>query len=247
MEKCFPYYKRKSNAKIRLFCFPYAGGAASIFYSWAEQIGPDIEVLPVQLPGRENRIYETPLKNMEEIIFALLSDMLPYLDMPFAFFGHSMGSLLCFEIIRKLRKNYDYVRPKLLVVSAHRAPQIDYDEKHIAHLPGEIFWKEMYERYHAIPKEVFENQEMMNLLLPALQADMTIEENYCYSHEPPLQIPIVVFAGQDDATISQENLEAWYSQTNITNRQIYTFPGDHFFLKKSSHIVPTLTKILQTI
>src|SRR5215472_6446591 len=88
------YWQRKPQARVRLFCFPYAGGGASIFRTWSECLSQSIEVCPVQLPGREDRLVEKPFSNMSSLLEVLVPALLPYLDMPYAFFGHSMGSLI---------------------------------------------------------------------------------------------------------------------------------------------------------
>ncbi|HET8840857.1 MAG TPA: thioesterase domain-containing protein, partial [Ktedonobacteraceae bacterium] len=86
------YHQASSQATLRLFCFPYAGGCASIFRTWIGHLPSEVEVCPIQLPGRENRWKETPLTNLSELIQEILQSLPPYLDKPFAFFGHSMGA-----------------------------------------------------------------------------------------------------------------------------------------------------------
>src|SRR5262245_26039610 len=98
----FQYWKHKRLARVRLFCFPYAGGGASIFRAWPELTPPEIEVCPVQLPGREGRLLEPPFSSIQPLIEVLSEVLQPYLDMPYAFFGHSMGSLISFELTHHL-------------------------------------------------------------------------------------------------------------------------------------------------
>jgi surfactin synthase thioesterase subunit len=96
--------RQDSQAYFRLFCFPYAGGGASFFRTWRERLGPDIEVCAIQLPGREDRLTEPPFENLSSLIDVLAEVLYPYLDFPFAFFGHSLGSLISFELTRRLRR-----------------------------------------------------------------------------------------------------------------------------------------------
>src|SRR5579859_4348934 len=120
----FPYFYHKPAAasRIRLFCFPYAGGSASTFYSWLKLFPDTIEVCPVQLPGRENRLVETPLTSLPELLPTLGDALLPFLDRPFALFGHSMGALICFELARYLRREY-CLSPHHFFASGSRGPQ----------------------------------------------------------------------------------------------------------------------------
>jgi len=93
------YLKPNPRANVRLFCFPYAGGGASIFRTWANDVPTGVEVCPVQLPGRESRLIEQPFTRLSSLVQALAQAISPYLDVPFAFFGHSMGALISFELL----------------------------------------------------------------------------------------------------------------------------------------------------
>src|SRR5438552_6583550 len=119
----FPYRRLARNAFVRLFCLPYAGGGASIYRLWPEQFPAQIDVWPIQLPGRESRLAEKPIDYAMELVNVLLPELLPYLDMPYAFFGHSMGASLSFELVRALRR-HACPPPVHLFVSGRRAPQI---------------------------------------------------------------------------------------------------------------------------
>jgi len=110
-------------ARLRLFCFPYAGGSASIYHSWDAELPVGVELCAVQLPGRQNRILEDAFSTMPDLIAALVTALAPALDRPFAFFGHSMGAITAFELARALRR-LDRPGPVYLAVSAHRAPQL---------------------------------------------------------------------------------------------------------------------------
>ena len=114
-------FKPNSAARLRLFCFPYACGGSLIYRGWPEYFGPDIEVCAVQYPGRENRIKEPPIERLPELIKWLVPGVLRFSDLPFAFFGHSLGALVAFEVMRRLRREYALV-PRQLLVSAHGAP-----------------------------------------------------------------------------------------------------------------------------
>ena len=119
---------------FRLFCFPYAGGGASIFRTWPERLPPDIEVCAIQLPGREDRFGEPTFENLSSVIDVLADVLCPYTDFPFAFFGHSLGALISFELTRRLRRQKTPC-PMQLFVSGHRAPQIPDPDPPIHQLP----------------------------------------------------------------------------------------------------------------
>jgi medium-chain acyl-[acyl-carrier-protein] hydrolase len=211
---------------MRLFCFPYAGGGASIFRGWAEQLPKYLEVCPVQLPGRGGRMMESPFCSLGPLIEALTQAMLPYLDIPFTFFGHSMGAIICFELARQLRRRL-LPEPLHLFASGRNAPQIREEGPFDYDLPDPEFIEKL-RGLNGTPKEVLEHPELIKLMLPLLRADFALIQTYVYSPEPPLDCPITALGGTQDMDISREHLEAWREQTrrSFTLRML---PGDHFF------------------
>jgi medium-chain acyl-[acyl-carrier-protein] hydrolase len=214
-------------ARLRLFCFPYAGGGASIFRSWAERLPDAVEVCPVQLPGREGRLGEAPFTRLAPLIQTLALVLQPYLDMPFAFFGHSMGALVSFELARLLQKQASQ-SPQYLLVSAYGAPQLPGTAPSIYHLPDAAFLEEI-RRLEGTPEQILQNPELMQLLMPTLRADFELCGTYNYMHGEPLDCPISAFGGIQDAAISRKELEAWRAQTRRAF-QLRMFFGNHFFI-----------------
>jgi medium-chain acyl-[acyl-carrier-protein] hydrolase len=210
-----------------LFCFPYAGGGASIYQTWAEHLPDAVEVCPVQLPGRGARTKEKPLTDMVLLIEALAAALIPLLDKPYAFFGHSMGAVISFELARYLRSHQSPL-PVHLFISGRVAPQITGTERTMSDLPEEEFIEELI-RLNGTPREVLDNPELMSLMLPLLRADFLLCESYAYKVEPPLDCPITVFGGLQDVETGPEKLEGWSEQTTrgFVRRLL---PGDHFFL-----------------
>jgi medium-chain acyl-[acyl-carrier-protein] hydrolase len=226
----FRYWQRKPRSSLRLFCFPYAGGGASIFHTWSASLPAEIEVCPVQLPGRENRILEQPFSRIEALIHPLVQALLPYLDMPYAFFGHSMGALLSFELAHYLqRTGQGEPGPAHLFVSAFRAPHLSDPSLPIHHLPESAFIEEL-RRLEGTPEEVLQNKEFLHLLIPLLRADFTLCETYAYRQDVQLKCPITVFGGLQDVEVSREMLTAWGQHTSQACKQHY-FAGSHFFLR----------------
>jgi len=224
-------YKPNPQARLRMFCFPYAGGAAQVFRSWQMDLPSSVEVFPVQLPGRWTRIKERPFTKIESLVETLSSELLPYFDRDYVFYGHSLGALISFELARVLRTK-SRLGPRLLMVSARRAPQVIRSDIPIYSLPDDEFIEQVIKRYAGVPKVVLEEPELLKILLPALRADLEMFETYKYVHMPPLSCPIVAFGGKEDPNAKEEELGRWREQTTEWF-DLKTFGGDHFFLQSS--------------
>ncbi|HWQ32049.1 MAG TPA: thioesterase domain-containing protein [Blastocatellia bacterium] len=220
------------RATLRLFCFPWSGAGASVYYKWAGTLPPEIEVCPVQLPGRESRLNETAFTSLEALAAAAGAALRPWLDRPFAFFGHSMGALVSFEIARWLRRLHG-LSPAHLLVSGHTAPHLPRDYEPIHALPEPEFVAEL-RRLNGTPEAVLSHEELRALILPVLRADFSVCETYVYPADEPLACPISVFGGLQDTDVSREKLEAWREQTT-GSFSLRMFPGDHFYLLAAQH------------
>ena len=216
------------EAKLRLFCFPYAGGGDHVYRNWADQLPKVVETYLVQLPGRGSRLLEKPFTNLVELSKALAVAIPSYLDKPFVFFGHSMGAMVSFELARQLRRGR--LEATHLFASGCHAPQIP-DSNVLHDLPEPELVKEL-NRLNGTPKEVLENRELLSIILPTLRADCMMTETYAYINEPPLNCPITVFGGLRDPLVRREELEAWREQTNASF-SLRMLDGDHFFLHTS--------------
>lgn len=215
------------GANIRLFCFPYAGGGASIFHSWGANLPQEIEVCAVQLPGRENRLREPPYSGLQGLVQRLTGALSPLLDRPFAFFGHSMGALISFELTRNLRRQ-GLRGPAHLLVSAHRAPARPYPLPPLSQIPTRDLIEQL--RYlGGTPDELLKDNQMMQFLLPVLRADFSVCETYTYLKEPPLDCAISAFGGLRDRYVSREDLADWQTETHGTV-MVELLPGGHFFI-----------------
>ncbi len=223
-------FSPRSQASLRLVCFPYAGGGASIYRGWADGLPPSVEVWAVQLPGRENRFREEPYRALEpladEAVRVLASRLVP----PFAFFGHSMGAVLAFEIARRLhRAGLDL--PAHLFVSGRTAPRTPNEEDPIHDLPRQEFFDAL-RRFAGTPEEVLQHEELMAMLEPILRADFAVSETYEYAPGPePLPVPITALGGVHDQEVPVEKLEAWAEETDAGFRR-YLIEGGHFFINE---------------
>ena len=222
-------FGRRPNpeAGLRLFCFPYAGSSAAVFRTWADDLPASVDVCPVQYPGHGTRLMEPSYTRLSPLVEALVPALEPLMDRPFAFFGHSLGAIVSFELARELRRRLGLL-PVCLFVSAGRAPQAPSRHQPIHSLADADFLEEM-RRLNGTPSEILASAELMRILLPILRADFTVGETYVYSPEPPLACRIVSMGGEQDPRVSRGDLEAWRAQTSA-GFTLRTFPGDHFFL-----------------
>jgi medium-chain acyl-[acyl-carrier-protein] hydrolase len=218
----------RRDAQLRLFCFPYAGGSSLIFRNWERSFPTAIDVCPVQLPGRGSRMLEPAFTKLGDLVTELTKGLLAYLDRPFAFFGHSMGALIGFELARRLRAQHGLM-PSHLFASGRYAPQIEASHRITYNLPEDELLAEL-RRLNGSPDEVLEHPELMQLLLPIIRADFQLVQTYDYQPELPLSCGITALGGLKDPDVSREHLDAWREQTTGTFA-IRMFLGDHFFLQ----------------
>jgi surfactin synthase thioesterase subunit/phosphopantetheinyl transferase len=213
----------RPHAQATLFCLPYVGGATSAFRGWQQAFGPAIEVLPVQLPGRESRISESPVLDPREIAAAIADRV----DRPYAIYGHSMGARLGFEVIRELRRRGEQL-PARFYVGGSRPPHLDEPIVRIAHLPDDRFVEELL-RLGGTPEQALHEPELRELMLPLLRADFGWIDQYRYCPEAPLPVPIVGFGGTGDTTAEPLVMLDWAAHTSAGFR-LHTLTGNHFFL-----------------
>jgi surfactin synthase thioesterase subunit len=234
------------EARIRLFCFPYAGKGASLFRTWPQALPAWVDVCGVQYPGREHRLPEEPFTRMLNLAETAAYALRPYVDRPYVVFGHSFGALAGFEWVRQLRR-LGCPEPATMVVAAHRAPHLAERRAPIAHLSQPEFITEMQSRYDGIPTEVLQSPELLDLLVPTLRADIRLLEGYAYLEEQPLGCPIACFGGRDDVEATREDLDAWRHHTTA-GFSVRIFPGGHFFLQSAQvQVVNAVASIVLTI
>lgn len=236
------YWTQKPDSRVRLFCFSYAGGAASLFRNWGSCLSRYIEVCPVQLPGREGRLPEQALVEMQTLIAMLSRDLLPLLDRPYALFGHSLGGLVAFELALAFEQA-GAPNPVGLFVSACRAPTLR-ERNPIYRLPDTAFL-DAIRGMNGTADEVFEHAELVKLLLPTLRADFHLNDTYVSHADRRLSCPIHVYCWKHDTEATAEELAGWKHQTRGAT-QSTTFDGGHFLLKsRPEHVLAALEATLQ--
>jgi medium-chain acyl-[acyl-carrier-protein] hydrolase len=220
-------YEPSARARLRLYCFPYAGGGASVFRGWSQGLPAEVEVCAVQLPGREDRIHEPGFSATSTLVDKLMEVVAPSLQPPFALFGHSMGAVIAFEFARRLRHER-LTPPAHLFASGRVGPHIPDPDPPIHHLPDAEFIEEL-RRLGGTPEEVLSNDDLIQILMQGLRADFTLSERYTYSPGEPLGCPISACGGLLDRHVTREHLESWRQHTSASFA-MRVFRGDHFYI-----------------
>lgn len=224
-------YKRNPEASVRLFCFHCAGGSASEFRNWPALLPGKFELMAVQLPGREGRVKEAFLGTMDDLSRGAAEAMTPFLDKPYAIFGHSLGAIGGFETIRELRRR-GLNLPFLFIPAGRQGAHVKDEDPPIASLPEHDFIEELRKDYGDHIGHILESAELREIFIPQIHADFALSETYEFRAGQPLDCPVVAFAGIDEVDLDADSLNAWSLHTN---RRFHSrrFPGDHFFIRKS--------------
>lgn len=235
----------RTDAALRLFCFPFAGGGASAFRGWAKDLPPEVDVCPVQYPGRETRIAEPPFTALTALVRAAADGLRPLLDRPFVFLGHSMGALIAFELARLLQRE-GRPGPQRLFVSAFRSPLLPYHTLLPFDLPTDEFTQRLRE-LEGTPKEALDSPELMEFILPILRADCQICDQYRITDRLPLPCPITAFGGLDDPEAGHDEMAQWQglSAPGFAQRM---FEGGHFYQNgRRDELLAVLGQALRSI
>jgi surfactin synthase thioesterase subunit len=210
-----------------LLCVPFAGAGASFFHPWRALAGDRWRVTSLELPGRERRIMQTPYRNVVEAARKSVDDIVADLGegARTVLFGHSLGAVLAYELVHLLSARG--VRVEHLFVSGSPGPWTQR-ERRATGLPDEEFLARV-EEFAGFRHEALDHPEMRDLILPALQADCEMHENYVPSTDEPVSVPICSMRGADDGLVGAEQAQEWRKAT--TARFSWAeFPGDHMYL-----------------
>lgn len=234
-------FSKNYDAQLRLFCFPYAGGGAGVFRDWHHHLPDFVELICIQPPGRETRFKDTLISDLN-VYVAQLSESIPeYLDLPYIFFGHSVGALIGHELLLALGK-LGITPAEHFVISGHSAPtdKRQYYEK-ITHLSDAMFLERLPD-YGGTPDIILNNPELMEVYLPILRSDFLLSE---HKQTPNIKLdcPISVMGGEEDR-ICCDNLALWAEETS-KNCDIHVYPGGHFFINESKQqVLDTLNELI---
>lgn len=199
-----------------------------MYFGWAKRFPPDVEVVAIQLPGRGTRLAEPLLTEMTDVTNAVFHGLLPELDRPFLLFGHSLGGLIAFELARKL--NVVKLSPRHLFVSGVRAAdrfRKDNVRRYVG-MSDEALINDI-KQLGGTPDEMFENEELLELILPPLRADYAVIDSYRFVEGEKLRCDITAMAGLDDRETPEASIQGWSALT-LGEFTAQWYPGDHFFL-----------------
>lgn len=230
----FMRFNRNPQARLRLFCFPYAGGSAGLFEPWGRAF-EGVDVVGVQLPGRSNRINEKPLDSLTEIVAHLIVELRGLDDLPFVFFGHSNGALICFELARELQRR-GIGGLQHIILSGRRAPHLPRVHPNTHDLPHDAFIEEL-RSINGTPEELLSNSDLMNLFVPILRADFKVSETSKYCDDIKLKTPACIFWGRRDTDIPEAEIQAWRAEFETGDIEFAEFSGDHFFIHSQQPLV----------
>jgi medium-chain acyl-[acyl-carrier-protein] hydrolase len=218
------------QGEINLICLPYAGGGTSAFHEWAAGLDTRLNVWAARLPGRENRLAEDPYRDLGELVSAMTPAASALTTEPYAVFGHSMGALVGYELVRRLR---DIGRPEPVALfgSGNNAPHALPDSAQLHLLPDEQFISTL-RGYGATPEIFLRRPELLEVFLPMIRADFSVAETYRHRPGRALSCPIVVCRGAEDADVTESGCLAWDELTTGRCAQ-HCFPGGHFFINSA--------------
>jgi medium-chain acyl-[acyl-carrier-protein] hydrolase len=237
--------RAQPDPKVRLLCFAHAGGSASVYVPWQKPLGPEIEVCAVQLPGRGARLSEPPFAGARELLDAVVPDLLPELDRPYAMFGHSMGTILMFEVARELRRR-GAPQPMRLFVASFPPPEEAarlraIDGYPIHDVPEQVLLAHLSRLGAKHVDVLMADDELKSLLLPIVRADYALLSTYTYAAEAPLDAPITAFAGERDPFAPPAVTSKWAAETTHP-LDFHVRPGGHFFLEDDRPFVLDLIR-----
>ncbi|MGW6979870.1 thioesterase II family protein [Streptomyces sp. NPDC054932] len=227
-EAWFRRFRRVAAPRLRLVCLPHAGGTANLFAGWPARLPKDVDLLAVRYPGRQDRLAEPCVTDMDELADRITGALLPLTDLPVALFGHSMGSSVAYEVARRLEARG--TAPAHLLVSGRAAPH--RTRRSEFHLADDETLLSAVRSLGDLGSSVFDIPELRELLMPALRADYRLIERYHVSEPEVLSMPVSAYVGDSDPGSSRvlDDVRAWAGLTRSDDFHLRSFPGDHFYL-----------------
>lgn len=236
-------YKANPEAKVRLICFPYAGGSASVFHPWLQWLPDWVELHAVQLPGRAERIAEPNIHAMKTYVQGLKSELLALTDKPYLMFGHSMGALAAFETLVMVQEAQRPM-PEHCIFSSALAPDRPRRMKPISGLPKNAFIEEL-KKLNGTPQQVFDTPGLIDFCLPYIRADFSVVEGFITEFCGNLSCRSTVIYGSNDK-MTAEDMHEW--QSFFTQKiQVKAYEGDHFFIHQEANIQAVIHELFADV
>ncbi len=247
------HYQIKRNKKVNLICLPYAGGSSNYFEPIKKALQTlqknhqysdlEIEVIEVTLSGRGVRYHEPLFKNIDDLVADIWKQIQHLMYQPYAFFGHSMGALLAYQLTHQAKK-MRFPTPIHLFLSGREAPSVPPDNEKRFLLPLPAF-KAKLKNYGGISTDILEDTDIFSFFEPIIRADFEAVETWKYRYRPKLNIPTVIFSGTEE-DITNEELVAWQKEFQ-NDIQFKIFEGDHFFINNHAEVIANIfVKQIQT-
>jgi medium-chain acyl-[acyl-carrier-protein] hydrolase len=224
----------------RLICFPYAGGGASAYRKWQTLLGSDIEVCPVQLPGREGRFGEEAYTDIEALMTAMVPELRPLFDRPVFLFGYSMGAAIAYKVASYCSKNEVQVDLRGLICCARQAPARESSHDALRDLSDDEFLEHIVSLGGATELN-FQHAELRRIAVRLLRSDFLLSASVVEPHDKVIDVPLTVIGGANDKTVSVVELEEWRRVTNRRYRRV-VLPGGHFFVNEDRDRFMTVLK-----
>jgi surfactin synthase thioesterase subunit/NAD(P)-dependent dehydrogenase (short-subunit alcohol dehydrogenase family) len=249
------FHRPNPAATTRLFCFPFAGGGALTFRSWAPHLDPRIELVAIEPPGRQTRLGEPPIRAVATFVERLVPALLPFLDKPFAVYGHCLGALTLFETVRALMRRHGQA-PIHAFVSGARPPdelhrQQDFETNLLEKLlkvpgysvfepiyrqPDEVFAEAILQFNVLATESLLSDGELRRLLLPVIRAEFEMSSKYRYAPDDPWDVPITCLTGTRDTYVSAANARSW-SRFTARRFQLFMVETEHFLIVDDDQFV----------
>lgn len=219
----------RADKSHRILFFPYAGGTGENFSPWFHRFPEEYDCIYALLPGRGRYFMEPPFEKIEELLDAITPEVVKLADTPFSLFGHSMGSLIAFELAQRLAERYA-ITPTALFLSGHRAPCLPYNRKFLHRLDNRELYQALVEMGGLDEKEGV-TVEMLEPFFPTLKSDFKLCETYSYRERAPLPAEIALFWGREDPWIEREKMALWQRESTLPIKT-HSFDGDHFYINE---------------
>ncbi|MEU9368228.1 alpha/beta fold hydrolase [Streptomyces avermitilis] len=220
-------YRPVRAPRLRLICFPHAGGSAGVFRRWPEELPPDVELVAIQYPGRQERFGEACVDDMTSLADQITDVVTSLLDRPIALFGHSMGAGVAYEVTRRLESR-QLAWPARLFVSGSVSPLTPRHRRDL-HLRDDEGMLEGLRELGGMDDAVLADPDLLRLVLPCVRADLRLIETYRPARLPSIATPVTAYAGTTDAHVPREGVAAWGDFTSA-EFNLRIFPGGHFYL-----------------